>query len=81
MTLHAEEERKSHACAPRIRVEIFSHNFRTQILLSALEVRFIYTHIHVHIFSYVSSFIEEQIRTRSNVSLESVDMRFPRFAF
>lgn len=47
----------------------FPHDFRTQILLSALGVRFIYTHIHVHIFSYVSSFVEEQIRTRSNVSL------------
>lgn len=82
MTLHAEKERKkSHACAPRTRVETFSHNFRTQILLSALGVRFIYTHVHVHIFSYVSPFIEEQIRTRSNVSLESADSAFPDFHF
>jgi len=81
MTLHAVEERKSHACASRTRVETFSHNFRTQILLSALEVRFIYTHIHVHIFSYVSPFIEEQIHTRSNVSLESTDIRFPDLHF
>lgn len=48
--------------------------FRTQILLSALGVQFIYT--HVYIFSYVSPFIEEQIRTRSNVSLESADSVF-----
>jgi len=53
--------------------------FRTQILLSALGVEFIYTHIYI--FSYVSPFIEEQIRTRSNVSLESADRAFSRFAF
>lgn len=47
---------------PRMRVETFPHDFRTQILLSALGLRFIYTRIHVHIFSYVSPFIEEQTR-------------------